>query len=471
MWKHYHIIENTSELGERLAEAKGLTRILAGGTDLMVELRNGKWPELDTILDISRCEGLNRIWEDGDGSVHIGALVTHNDVVSSALLHEKAWPLVQACYRVATPQLRNRGTVIGNLVTASPANDTITPLMALDASLVLVSRSGKRTVKLADFYLGVRKTILRPDEFVREVFFNALTPDWVGSFRKSALRRTQAIATLNACVVARQEDGKLYDVRVTLGSVAPTIIHATGAEAMLTMRRVDTEVAQAAGLAASEDAKPISDIRASKEYRSYMVAALVHDAVLDLADPDLKNQVPLNPVTLNTHLPSKEAPAADWDGEHIETEINGKHYRVENAQGQNLLQLVREHVGLTGTKNGCEEGECGACTLILDGKAVVSCLIPAGRAHNAVIRTIEGIAEGDQLHPVQQAFIDHGAIQCGYCTPGFVMSAVQMLQEHPHPNREMIKTGISGNLCRCTGYYKIIEAIEDVAEANGKEAA
>lgn len=144
--------------------------------------------------------------------------------------------------------------------------------------------------------------------------------------------------------------------------------------------------------------------------------------------------------------------------------INRRSVTVEIDADELLVDVLRDRLGLIGTKVGCNEGECGACTVIMDGEAVLSCLIPALRAEGRQIITIEGLSDGDALHPLQRAFVEHGAVQCGYCIPGFIMSAKALLDVNPHPNRDEIKEAIAGNLCRCTGYVKIIEAIEAVAQ-------
>jgi aerobic-type carbon monoxide dehydrogenase small subunit (CoxS/CutS family) len=147
--------------------------------------------------------------------------------------------------------------------------------------------------------------------------------------------------------------------------------------------------------------------------------------------------------------------------------VNGQQITLEVEADELLVDALRDRLGLTGTKVGCNEGECGACTVIMDGEAVLSCLIPALRAQGREVLTIEGLSDGDTLHPLQQSFVEHGAVQCGYCIPGFVLSAKALLDRNPNPNRDEIKEAIAGNLCRCTGYVKIIEAIEAVAGPEG----
>jgi carbon-monoxide dehydrogenase small subunit len=143
--------------------------------------------------------------------------------------------------------------------------------------------------------------------------------------------------------------------------------------------------------------------------------------------------------------------------------VNGTPYEVALEPQQSLLQLLREELHLTGTKEGCSEGECGACTVLLDGKTVDSCLIFALEAQGREVTTIEGLAQGDQLHPIQKAFAEYGAVQCGFCTPGMILVAKALLDSNPHPTELEIRQGISGNLCRCTGYVKIVEAIQAAA--------
>jgi len=143
----------------------------------------------------------------------------------------------------------------------------------------------------------------------------------------------------------------------------------------------------------------------------------------------------------------------------ITLHINGESRTVDVFPMARLLDVLREQLHLTGTKEGCGEGECGACTVILDGQIVNSCLVPVAQVNGSNIKTIEGVAHQDQLHTVQQAFIDHGGAQCGICTPGMVLAAVDLLNRNPEPSEADIRNGLAGNLCRCTGYMKIFESV------------
>jgi carbon-monoxide dehydrogenase small subunit len=153
--------------------------------------------------------------------------------------------------------------------------------------------------------------------------------------------------------------------------------------------------------------------------------------------------------------------------QEMQFKVNGEEYSVQVDTRRTLLEVLRETLGLTGTKEMCNKGDCGGCTVIMDGKAVLACLILAIEAQGRDIMTIEGLAKGYELHPIQKAFVDSGAIQCGYCTPGFIMSAKALLDKTPNPTEDEVKEGIANNICRCTGYVQIVEAIQKAAKAMG----
>jgi aerobic carbon-monoxide dehydrogenase small subunit len=143
--------------------------------------------------------------------------------------------------------------------------------------------------------------------------------------------------------------------------------------------------------------------------------------------------------------------------------VNGIRHQIESAADRSLLDVLRDDLGLTGTKKGCDAGDCGACTVLLDGAPVNACLVLAVQADGRKVLTIEGVAIDGRLHPLQEAFVAHGAVQCGFCTPGMVLSAIALLDETPRPSRAEIQEAIAGNLCRCTGYVQIVDAVEAVA--------
>ena len=148
----------------------------------------------------------------------------------------------------------------------------------------------------------------------------------------------------------------------------------------------------------------------------------------------------------------------------ITLKINGETYEVSVKPSETLLEVLRDKLGLTGSKEGCDTGKCGACTVLIEGKAIRSCLTLAIAARDKEITTIEGVADGEELHPIQQAFVEHGALQCGFCTPGMIMISKALLEQNPDPTEKEIREALVGNICRCTGYVKIVEAIQASAK-------
>jgi xanthine dehydrogenase iron-sulfur cluster and FAD-binding subunit A len=458
MWQRYFRptdLEEALDLLERYGEQ---ARVIAGGTDVIVELQRGVKPT-STLIDITGLHSLEYIRYE-QGVLALGALTTHNDVIMSEDCRQSSLPLAQACWEVGAPQIRTRATLAGNLITASPANDTITPLLALNAQVVLVSKHGERCVPLHEFYTGFRKTALKADELLREIRVPAMAANQRGLFLKLGLRRAQAISVINIAFVLTFADQVVSEACITLGCLAPTCVHAQTVESFLKGKALDESICHEAGRLALDDVAPIDDIRASATYRNATLSTLIaHGLSLLAANKQAESWIS-RPVSL-------EAPARSGSVESephkftgvIETTINGRPHRLVNAQRKTLLNALREDAELTGTKEGCAEGECGACTVWLNGQAVMSCLVPAPQAHGAAITTIEGLANGSELHPLQQSFIDHAAVQCGYCIPGMIMAGAKLLEECPHPDSDQVRVALSGNICRCTGYRKIIEAV------------
>lgn len=438
-------------------------RFLAGGTDLLIELDRGQRHTANGdplgVIDLTRIPGLAEIEMDG-GQIHLGALVTHNQCVADDRMVRHALPLARACWEVGAPQIRNRATVAGNLITASPANDTIVPLLALDATVTLHSATrGPRTLPLADFYTGFRRVDLAADELLTRISFAPLGEQQQGAFIKLGLRRAQAISVNSVAVVLTWDAARQTVTRaaISLGAVAPTVVRAVAAEAYLAGKPLTDAVITHAARLAVEAASPIDDVRSSAAYRRAMVETLTARGLTLLRDGQERAGWPDRPVLLWGDSGGKwPVPAAARDEEESYTLVNG--HKVMLPGGMTLLDSLRL-AGYVGTKEGCAEGECGACTLFLDGMAVMACLVPAERAAGSSVITVEGLGDPAHLHPVQEALIHSGGVQCGYCTPGFVMSAAKLLEERPQPTHAEAQEALTGNFCRCTGYRKILDAV------------
>ena len=446
---------------ELLAEHGPRARILAGGTDLILEMQRRIRTDMSVLVDITAIPGLNTITE-ADGVISLGPLVTHNQVVASEMIAAAAMPLAQSCWEVGSPQLRNRSTVAGNVVTASPANDTISPLWALDASLELTSQRGVRQVPIRDFYTGVRTTVMQPDELMTRISFPAMDAASRGIYVKLGLRRSQAISVVHAAMIVAMDGDSVVRASIALGSVAPTIVSAPEAEAALVGRPLNDASIRAAATAAAAGVTPIDDLRSTAAYRTETVGVVVERGLRAIAESTDRSQWPARPILLGppAGLLTGGNPVDSLEaGDPIEMQVNGAAVSGPTRPDETLLDWLRSR-GLTGTKEGCAEGECGACTVWLDTGAVMSCLVAAPAAAGSNVVTIEGLAPApDELHPVQEEFISHGAVQCGFCIPGILMAAGRLLEDVAHPTRNDVTRALSGNLCRCTGYYKIVDAV------------
>ena len=403
-------VEDALSLLAGLDDAK----VLAGGQSL-VPLMNFRLARPAHLVDVNRLDGLARVTER-DGGVAVGATVRQADAERHPLLLQHC-PLVPLALRqVAHHVVRNRGTVCGSLAHADPAAELPAVLLVLGGHVVARSVRGERIVEAADLFLGPFETSLAPDELIVEAWLPAHAPEDVSIVEESRRHGDFAMAG-----VARWRD------RLALFGVAPTPVLADPS------RRL----------------QPSADLEASAEFKLHLVEVLIERA--RLARADLPHRPP--------RRPAGAEPARSG------FRVNGKPRPAPSSARRLLSDYLRAELGLTGTHVGCEHGVCGCCTVLLDGRPVRSCLLLAVQADDHEVTTIEGLAsDGAALHPVQQAFHECHGLQCGFCTPGFVLAVTGLLAEHPEPADEEIDEGIAGNLCRCTGYASIRRSVRRAAE-------
>lgn len=270
-----HKLEDALEL---LQHYQKNIRIIAGGSDIIVQLRDGAF-KTEKLLNILPIKDL-RFIEEGDGQVHVGALSTYSEIIGSEHTRKHAWILVEAARQIGSIQLQNTATIGGNLGNASPAADSLPPLYALGATVVTSSMSRRREIPIEKFFVGYRKTALNPDELIEEIFFDALTRNDAGAYVKLGLREANAISIVDVAVALRRKRRDSYgDVKVALGAVAPTVVRAHSCEQALINKRLSEKTLRESAELASQDTSPITDIRGSAEYRREVVGSLVYQAL------------------------------------------------------------------------------------------------------------------------------------------------------------------------------------------------
>jgi xanthine dehydrogenase iron-sulfur cluster and FAD-binding subunit A len=416
----------------------------------------------------------------------IGALTAIRDLARDAGIRQSYTALAEGCAAFSTIQVQVMGTVGGNLCNGSPASDSAPALIALGAGVVLAGPDGETRLPLEHFFLGPGKTAHRADQMLIAVEVPLPEPGTGSAFIKIG-RVAADIAKANAAVCIVRDGDRVADCRLAFGSVAPTPMRARQAEAVLRGQMMTPELMARAAAAASEEVSPIDDVRSTASYRRKVVAALTWDGIQraweragNVSRSISRSQFPCRggshaagpqawePALLPNRDLLQYAPRTV--SRAITLTVNGVTRQLHVADNDLLLNVLRDDLELTGTKYGCGIGECGACTVLMDGKPALACLVLAAAANGSHIQTVEGLAAPNgTLHPLQEAFLDYAALQCGFCTPGMLMTTKSLLDENPHPTEADVRDHLRGNLCRCTGYAAIVRAVLAAAETTNRQ--
>ena len=456
----YHAPESLADLHGLLHRYGAGARMFVGGTDVIVRLRHGAMKPA-ALIDLKRVQELSDRLEQHGDSIRIGARVTMTTILGDERIRRWFPALLEAAAVVGSIQIRNRATLVGNVCNASPAADTVPVLLVHGAVANIAGPAGERRVPLSEFFVGPGRTVLESGELVVSLDLPIPSGPVGAAFGRLIRRRGVDLAVINLCVLL--EAGR--PARMAFGAVAPTPILSVDTTGALDGSAEWTDASERALASMLTSTSPISDVRGGRDYRAAMLPVLARrawqTARLRLSEPATRESATSEPPTRKpaTHEPPTHEPANREPANPRPIRVNAHDYPVSAPAHQTLLDVLRDSLRLTGTKECCAEGECGACTVLVDGEAVCSCLVMAAEMAGHEITTIEGLASGGRLDPLQAAFVESGAVQCGFCTPGMIMSARALLDLNPQPTREEVQDALSGNLCRCGGYSRIVDAV------------
>jgi carbon-monoxide dehydrogenase medium subunit len=455
-------------------------KILAGGQSLL-PLLNMRLAHPRVLIDINRIAELDYVHAT-NGEVRIGAAARQR-TVEHADAARRVPLLADAIRCVGHPQIRNRGTVCGSLAHADPAAELPGVAVALGATFVVRSATGERMLSPGEFFVHYLTTSLKADEMLVEVRFPISPEGWGWAFEEVSNRHGD-YALCGVAAGVRVEDSRILDARLAYVGAGPVPVRLIEAERVAASGADVEEGARAAAAEAESRLEPDADIHASSEFRRHLAGVLTQRALRRAYERAVvggkwsvaresedrspkavggpgaggRGQGPGGREETKTLAQLGGEPARE-----IQIRVNGVDHTLLVPVRKTLADALREDLRLTGTHLGCEHGVCGACTVLLGGEPVRSCLLLAVQTDGGEVLTVEGLGSPERLHPVQQAFWEHHGLQCGFCTPGFLITLVAFLRENPSPTRDEIREAISGNLCRCTGYVNIVNAVEHAA--------